>query len=86
MDTVDSEQWQAAYGGILKRAEKRTGEAALRGASSPRIVAQTIFRAATDSSWRLRYQAGWDAKTLLVARWLLPERLFSKLLEKVMLD
>jgi short-subunit dehydrogenase len=86
MDTVDSEEWTEAYGNILKRGQKRTGEAALRGASSPRIVAQAIYRAATDSSGRLRYPVGMDAKAILFARWLFPERLFSKLVEKVMLD
>jgi NAD(P)-dependent dehydrogenase (short-subunit alcohol dehydrogenase family) len=86
MDTVDGGEWTEAYGSIVKRGQKRTGEAALRGASSPRIVAQAIYRAATDSSWRLRYPVGMDAKALKIARWLLPERLFSKLLEKVMLD
>jgi len=86
MDKVGGGEWAEAYGNILKRAQKRSGEAALRGGSSPRIVAKTIYRAATDSSWRLRYPVGMDAKALLFARWLFPGRLFSKLMEIVMLD
>jgi NAD(P)-dependent dehydrogenase (short-subunit alcohol dehydrogenase family) len=86
MDTVDSGEWQETYGDILKRGERRTGETALRGATSPRVVARTIYRAATDSTWRLRYPVGWDARGIAFLRWLLPERMFSWVLEKVILD
>lgn len=37
-------------------------------ASSPRLVAEVVFDAATDSSDRLRYPAGPDAEMLLAAR------------------
>jgi NAD(P)-dependent dehydrogenase (short-subunit alcohol dehydrogenase family) len=86
MDTVDSGEWQEAYGGILKRGEKRTGEAALRGATSPRVVARTIYRAATDATWRLRYPVGLDARAIALLRWLLPERVFTLFLERALLD
>jgi short-subunit dehydrogenase len=85
MEIVGSGEWSEAYGDILKRGEKRSGVAELRGASSPKIVARAIYKAATDSSWRLRYPVGMDARALLFAHWLLPRRMFSWLFEKIML-
>ena len=45
-------------------------------------VAAAIFRAATDSRPRLRYPLG-QTRWLGYARWLLPERLFLRLLQRV---
>jgi NAD(P)-dependent dehydrogenase (short-subunit alcohol dehydrogenase family) len=86
MDITAIGEWSEAYGDIVKRGQKRSGEAALRRATSAQVVAGAIYRAARDSSWRLRYPVGLDAKALLLARWLLPQSLFTKLMKKVMLD
>ncbi|MBN1937004.1 MAG: SDR family oxidoreductase [Anaerolineae bacterium] len=86
LDTADSTTLMEAYGGILKRGEKCAGEAAMRNATLPRVVARTIYRAATDGSWRLRYPVGGDAWQVTLFRRLLPERLFYWLFEKAVLD
>jgi short-subunit dehydrogenase len=83
MDITAIGEWSEAYGDIVKRGQKRSGEAALRNGASAQIVAATIYRAANDASGRLRYPVGLDAKALLLARWLLPESWFFKLLKKV---
>jgi NAD(P)-dependent dehydrogenase (short-subunit alcohol dehydrogenase family) len=85
LDPVKNEGWSTAYGNIMKRGERFAGEKALRFSSSPRVVARTIYRAAHDPSSRLRYTTGMGAKLLVLVRWLLPERLFFWIMEKVML-
>ncbi|MBI3576501.1 SDR family oxidoreductase [Candidatus Gottesmanbacteria bacterium] len=49
---------------------------------SPDIVARAIYQAATDGSWQLRYPVGIDARILILARRLLPERVFFWLVQK----
>lgn len=46
------------------------------GGSTSEDVANVIFSAANDTSKRLRYQIGVDAKTLLTARKILPDQIF----------
>jgi NAD(P)-dependent dehydrogenase (short-subunit alcohol dehydrogenase family) len=53
-------------------------------APGPEIVAKTIFRAATDSSWRLRYPAGSQASFLLFLWWLFPLRWFQAAIRRAM--
>lgn len=48
----------------------------------PSVVAQTILRAASDSSPRLRYPAGKTAKQVSLLRRLVPSRMFDKSLRK----
>jgi NAD(P)-dependent dehydrogenase (short-subunit alcohol dehydrogenase family) len=86
LETVDSTAFAEAYGGILKRGQKHTGETAMRACSAPQIVARAIYQAATDASWRLRYPVGNDAWQVSLLRRLLPERMFCWLLEKAVLD
>lgn len=86
LDRADSAALEGTYGTILNRAQKNLGEAALRNGAEPRAVARTIYRAATDSGWRLRYAAGVDARQVWFLRRLLPESLFFWLLEKIVLD
>lgn len=86
LDIADSSNLLEAYGNTIKRGEKRIGENALRMSTAPRVVAQTIYRAATDGSWRLRYAVGPDAWQVSIMRRLLPERMFFWLLEKVVMD
>jgi NAD(P)-dependent dehydrogenase (short-subunit alcohol dehydrogenase family) len=53
-------------------------------APGPEIVAKTIFRAATDSSWRLRYPARSQASFLLFLSWLFPLRWFQAAIRRAM--
>ncbi|AFY72428.1 short-chain alcohol dehydrogenase [Synechococcus sp. PCC 7502] len=48
------------------------------------LVAKTIYEASTDNSWRLRYPVG-GAAPLLFLRKLLPDRLFTLIIEQIML-
>ncbi len=50
--------------------------------ASPHVVAKTIYTASTDNSWKLRYPADPLAKQLLLARKLLPDFLFTKLIRQ----
>lgn len=45
--------------------------------SPPQVVAKTIYRAATDGSWKLRYHSGRFSGAILGFRRILPERLTS---------
>ncbi len=86
LDPVDTTALADAYGKMMKRGEKRTGERVLRTGSEPRLAAGTIYRAATDGSWRLRYTVGNDAWQVSLLRRLLPEGMFYWVLEKAVLD
>lgn len=46
-------------------------------APGPEVVAEVVFKAATDSSHRLRYQSGRGAAYILFLRRLLPTRMFN---------
>jgi NAD(P)-dependent dehydrogenase (short-subunit alcohol dehydrogenase family) len=46
-------------------------------APGPEIIAEAIYKAANDSSWRLRYPAGGNGPALLFFRWLLPLSAFN---------
>lgn len=85
-DTADSTALTEAYGNILKRGQKFTGENAVRTGTEPRVVARAIYQAATDAGWRLRFPIGNDAWQVSLMRRLLPEWMFYRLLEKVVLD
>lgn len=62
-----------AYEKAVAANMQKAGESA----PGPEIVAKTIFRAATDTSSRLRYTAGRQASLLLFLSWLLPLRWFQ---------
>lgn len=47
----------------------------------PEAAAKTIYKAATDGSWKLRYPAGKVAGLYLLLRKILPEWLFTKVVE-----
>ncbi|MHC1782969.1 MAG: SDR family oxidoreductase [Anaerolineaceae bacterium] len=81
MEKVECGDLEAAYEKALKKGDNRLTNEGLRSGSSPRLVAETIFQAATDLGWRLRYRAGADARLLSFARWLLPQALLFKILE-----
>ncbi len=50
--------------------------------SPPEVVAQVIFRAATDGSSRMRYVVGGNAPLLLALRRLLPDRWFQAMVRR----
>ncbi len=55
------------------------------GARAPEadVVAAVVYRAATDTSWKLRYRAGLGAKTSLFFHALMPTRWFNALVRMV---
>jgi NAD(P)-dependent dehydrogenase (short-subunit alcohol dehydrogenase family) len=55
------------YNAIVEKAVPRMTKMGQRGAP-PSIVAASIWKAATDGSWRLRYVSGMDARSLLTMR------------------
>ncbi|MFI5896816.1 oxidoreductase [Actinoplanes sp. NPDC051513] len=68
-----------AYAGYARRyAATLTSEA--RGISSPSVVARVIGRAATVRRPRARYAVGRGARAALLARWLLPDRAYDRVL------
>ncbi len=48
--------------------------------SQPEVIAEAIYKAATDDSWRLRYSTGRGATLTLLGRRLLPERVLNALI------
>lgn len=69
-----------AYEKTVAAQMQETGDSA----PGPEIVAKTIFRAATDRSWRLRYPVGKQASLLLLLSWLLPLRWFQAAMRRAM--
>ncbi len=82
MEKVDCGDLEPVYHEAMARGAARQSGEGLRSGSSPRLVAESIFKAATDTGWRLRYRAGVDARLVSIARWLLPQPFFFKILEK----
>lgn len=52
-------------------------------APEPDVVAAAVYKAATDNSWRLRYQAGNGAAFFMLLRRLLPTRWFNATVRRV---
>jgi NAD(P)-dependent dehydrogenase (short-subunit alcohol dehydrogenase family) len=70
---------EGAYAGYARRyAASLTSDT--KGISAPSVVARAIGRAATVRRPRARYAVGRGAKTALLARWLLPDRAYDRLL------
>jgi NAD(P)-dependent dehydrogenase (short-subunit alcohol dehydrogenase family) len=72
------------YNELVDKALRRMNAAGEKGAQ-PEIVARTIYRAATDSSWRLRYPVGSDAKSMLPLRRLLPDAAWQAMIRHALL-
>jgi NAD(P)-dependent dehydrogenase (short-subunit alcohol dehydrogenase family) len=53
--------------------------------SHPRVVAATIYKAATDNSWKMRYSTGKYARTILTFRKLFPDSLFFGIIRRLTL-
>ncbi|MBI4564848.1 MAG: SDR family oxidoreductase [Planctomycetes bacterium] len=56
-----------------------------RNGAPPSTVAEVIWKASTDGSWRLRYVAGLDAKALLTLRRVIPTRAYQALVRSQVL-
>lgn len=54
-----------------------------KNAPGPEVVANTIYRATNDRSFKLRYPASFQSSMLLFMRWLLPLSWFMGLVRKV---
>jgi NAD(P)-dependent dehydrogenase (short-subunit alcohol dehydrogenase family) len=65
-----------AYNAIVDKGMAKMTAAGNKGAPA-RLVAETIFRAATDGSWTLRYPVGLDAKSLLALRRFVSDGLYQ---------
>jgi NAD(P)-dependent dehydrogenase (short-subunit alcohol dehydrogenase family) len=74
-----------AYAEIQSRNDLYNERSARTGGSSPAAAARAIFRAATDTGWRLRYPAGNDAGLVSLLRRVLPEGMFYAVLRKFIL-
>jgi NADP-dependent 3-hydroxy acid dehydrogenase YdfG len=67
------------YNEFVKRVQARMMAAGDDG-SPPSVIAETIYRAATDGSWRLRYAAGKNTSVVFALRKLLPDSIFLAIL------
>lgn len=53
------------------------------GGSDSNLVAETIWKAANSNNNKLRYTAGFDAKSVLFLKWILPNRFLFWILQKL---
>ena len=68
-----------------KYVEKIAGNMSKAGGSmGPSVVAKTVYAAAMDNGPRLRYTAGRDAQQLTLARKILPESVFFRMLGSIL--
>jgi short-subunit dehydrogenase len=67
------------YNMIVEKGMKKMNKFG-ENAASPVIVAEAIWRAATDGSKKLRYPVGSDAKSLLMLRRFLPDALWRNMI------
>jgi NAD(P)-dependent dehydrogenase (short-subunit alcohol dehydrogenase family) len=79
--TVAKQAGLTAYDDYVARTLPNLNRAGETG-SPPEVTAQVIYRAATDSSWKLRYPAGGNAGFLLGLRKLLPDAWFTALMRR----
>lgn len=68
-----------AYDNFVEKCEKVSMEAGMNG-ENPLVVAQEIFKAANDSSWKLRYPVGKPAPMLLKLRKILSDNIWFKII------
>lgn len=69
-----------AYGAFVQKVEKVSLEAGAK-AVGPGVVAETIFRAATDNSTKLRYPIAYPANVLLPLRRVVSDGVFRKVVK-----
>ena len=63
------------YDAYVSTTQKNLEKPAKKG-SHPSVIAKTIFKAASDGSWKFRYPTGAGARYILLMRKCLPDRLF----------
>lgn len=71
-----------AYDAFIKKAMPYMLNSGNTG-SEPSGIAELIYKAANDQSWRLRYSGGKNAVLALTMRKLLPDRLFNAAIRKM---
>ena len=71
----------SAYGGIVKRLTERTKK--YDGGSPPSVIADTILKAVQARRPRTRYAAGQYAKPVLLLRKLITDRMYDRLLDRM---
>jgi NAD(P)-dependent dehydrogenase (short-subunit alcohol dehydrogenase family) len=74
-----------AYDAFMAKVLPNMNQAGANG-SPPTLVAEVIYRAATDGSAQLRYPAGGNAGLLLTLRKLLPDRWFHQLIRSTIIN
>ncbi len=74
----------ADYNEFVDTATTNMKAAGTKGAPA-RKVAEVIFRAATDGSWKLRYPVGSDARSLLFLRRLISDRVYHRIVSSQVL-
>ncbi|TXH05776.1 MAG: SDR family oxidoreductase [Nevskiaceae bacterium] len=67
------------YNALVEKGMKKMNAAGAKGAA-PLVVAETIWRAVTDGSGKLRYPVGADAKGLLAMRRFLPDGVWRSMI------
>jgi len=86
MDHAPESNLNGDYGDILRQGKKSTNPSFIERGSEPAAVAKVIYQAAIEKGWRLRYPVGTDAMMVNMARWLLPDNLFYRIIEKSTLE
>ncbi|HEY2571706.1 MAG TPA: SDR family oxidoreductase [Solirubrobacteraceae bacterium] len=74
---------QKEYGHVPAAMDKTLKDTAKRGVP-PELVAQTIERALTARRMKSRYLVGRDARAMVIARRLLPDRVFDRVAKKAL--
>ena len=64
----------SVYKNKFEKAYKMMNSFGEKGAS-PKLVAKTIYKAASSGNWKLRYPVG--SMGMLFLRWLLPDSIFN---------
>jgi NAD(P)-dependent dehydrogenase (short-subunit alcohol dehydrogenase family) len=72
------------YDGYVSKVLPKTNQAGVDGLP-PEAVAQTIYQASTDRSWKLRYPVG-NIGAFLILRKLLPESWFTAIVRRMLVD
>lgn len=72
------------YNPIVDKAMRKMGKAASK-APPPSIVAEAVWKAATDGSWKLRYLVGPDAKGLMALRAVTPMSAYQAMIRSQLL-
>jgi short-subunit dehydrogenase len=77
--SIAKKEGLTAYDNFVARAMPNL-EKAGETAPDPRVVAETIYNAVTDDSWKMRYPV--NARAILAARRLLPDALFLPIVRR----